>query len=380
MIERIRAKNYKSLKELELDLRPLTVFVGPNASGKSNILDALALISGIARIQSVKSLIDDRGGYASCVWGGDLNRAIELEVTGRFTKQEDTGGEPEQLFGYGVELRGQQDQALIAREWIRLDGEVNEFRTMPSEWQSPNDAGGREGGPISPQTSGLQYVPQHWKAALPVIDAIKGWAFYHFNPRTMKAPQPVRKQYRLAEDGHDLSTVLHTLYAESHPAWDEIRELINVFLPRIEKLTTPIYDKEPGKTYIALREEGLSRETPSWAMSDGTLFALALATALVSPEVPNLIAIEAPDTEIHPRLMEHIAEILISASERTQVLATTHSPYLLSHLPPESIVIVENQNAQTVVKQVARNEVLQEAIKSLGAGRAWYAGHLGGTP
>jgi len=75
-----------------------------------------------------------------------------------------------------------------------------------------------------------------------------------------------------------------------------------------------------------------------------------------------------------------VAEMLISASSRTQALVTTHSPYLIDFIPPESIVIVENKNAQTVLKEVRKDKRRQEAIKSLGAGRAWYGGHLGGVP
>lgn len=375
MIERLLAKNYKSLKELEVPLRPLTVFVGPNASGKSNILDALALIRQIVtssitgvRFQSLAGLLNSRGGYAACVWGGDHNQRITLEVSGYLSKPES----PRQAFSYGVEF-GDRDGGAFEREWVNLNGRPAMSRPTPDKWQA-----GEAHGSCFASASALGDASHHWDAGRVILDYIGAWAFYHFHPLAMKSPQPVRKEYRLAEDGRNLSTVLHTLFSEGSQTWDEITELIKVFLPRVKKLVSPIHAE--NQTYVALVEKGLDNPIGTWAMSDGTLFALALATALVSPQAPGLLAIEAPDTEIHPRLMEHIAEMLIAASSRTQVLVTTHSPYLLTHLPPESLVIVENQNAQTVLKQVAQDKRRQEAIKSLGAGSAWYAGHLGGVP
>lgn len=375
MIELFSAKNYKSLKELEIPLQPLTVFVGPNASGKSNIMDGIHLVSEIVRTGlrmragPVDKLVADRGGYEACVWGGISNRPITLEVRGNLLRQQADG----QSFGYGVQVAlDSAGQPAVEKEWLRQGDKPVEFRTDWTTWKTVRGTGS-----VSGNTSVLARIAGDLEASS-ILDNLGSWAFYHFNPRAMKEPQPIRKEYRLEPDGHNLSTVLHTLYSESHPSWHEISEMMKVFLPRVEKLISPVY--EEGKTYAALIEKGLTNHIGTWAMSDGTLFALALATALATPQRPELLAIEAPDTEIHPRLMEHVAEMLIAASMKTQVLITTHSPYLLDYLPPGSIVIVENRNAQTVLKQVAKKKVLEEAIKSLGAGRAWYAGHLGGVP
>ena len=115
-------------------------------------------------------------------------------------------------------------------------------------------------------------------------------------------------------------------------------------------------------------------------MSYGTLFGLALGTALISPKPASLIAIEAPDTELHPYLMENVAEALLAASERSQVIITTHSPYLLNHLPAESVIVVEKENGMTQCRPVGSSKELKEVIEMLGAGSAWYSGHLGGVP
>ena len=118
----------------------------------------------------------------------------------------------------------------------------------------------------------------------------------------------------------------------------------------------------------------------TFGMSDGTLISLALAVALLTPTVPSLLAFETPEVELHPYLMENLAEILVAASRRTQVITTTHSPYLLNYLPLESLVIVEKVEGKTICKPVRSRKQLKAVVDQLGAGTAWYGGHLGGIP
>ncbi len=96
--------------------------------------------------------------------------------------------------------------------------------------------------------------------------------------------------------------------------------------------------------------------------------------------IPTLLALESPDASLHPYAMEHEAELLKSASRKTQVIVTNHSPYLLDYLPPESIVVVEKVKVKTVLKPVKGRKGVRYAIEKLGAGDAWYSGHLGGVP
>ena len=146
----------------------------------------------------------------------------------------------------------------------------------------------------------------------------------------------------------------------------------------VEDLLSPITDD--GLTYVALKERSVPTAVGSWGLSDGTLLALGLATALMTPEPASLIVLEAPDIELHPHVMETVAEMLRIASEKTQVIATTHSPYLLDFLPPQSFVVVEKVKGATLCKPVKGRRGTSTALKKLGAGNAWVSGHLGGVP
>jgi predicted ATPase len=119
---------------------------------------------------------------------------------------------------------------------------------------------------------------------------------------------------------------------------------------------------------------------PAWNISEGSVRLVATLLAMFVPEPPALVAIESPDTSLHPYLMEYLAELLKLGSRHTQVVITTHSPYLLDHLPPESLRIVTKEHGATKVKEVKRTKALAEALKVLGLGDMWRAGHLGGVP
>jgi predicted ATPase len=188
----------------------------------------------------------------------------------------------------------------------------------------------------------------------------------------------VRREHRVSETGDNLSTVVHTLFSERDPALDEIVDLLRACVPTVEELNSPITAE--GRTYIALKEESVPSPVGSWGLSDGTLLALAIATALSTPQPPSLVALEAPDIELHPYVMETLAEMLKLASEKTQVIATTHSPYLLDYLPPESFVVVEKTEGATTCRPLKGEKDIQRVMQDLGAGEAWVSGHLGGVP
>jgi predicted ATPase len=115
-------------------------------------------------------------------------------------------------------------------------------------------------------------------------------------------------------------------------------------------------------------------------MSDGTLRVLGCLAALYSPASPPLICFEEPENYVHPRLLELMVNLLKGASEKTQVLINTHSPYLVDFLDPGDLFIVEKVNGETQVKRAEDKKGIKEALKTLGLGEMWYSGGLGGIP
>lgn len=373
MLTKLTIKNYKSLENVTLTPGPLTVLVGPNASGKSNILDALELLTElIPGRKRIKDALAERGGYSSIVWGGDTQRNITIEIEWR--RQQKSGAKSRNRLSITIGM--EKKRCVFRSEALQLDENQLIVRDSETTWRSDRRTRGLPEG--HSDASFLTLLGGDESFTQVVFDYLTNWVFHDFDPHLMRPPQPVKKEYRLSERGENLSTVIHTLYSAGDPSLTRILESVRSSVPAVEQLSSPI--TEDGKTYVALREKNVPESTGSWGLSEGTLFSLALATALYTPEMPSLLALESPDTTLHPYVMESVAEMLKIASRKTQVIVTTHSPYLLDYLPPEAIVIVEKIDGKTTCKPIKGRKGVKKATKALGLGEMWYSGHLGGVP
>jgi len=207
---------------------------------------------------------------------------------------------------------------------------------------------------------------------------VKDWAFYNFVPSLMEGPLQVRKDLRLQEYGENFGAVLHSHHAEFGSNFREMEEWLQRAMPEITELLSGL--TEQGQTYAQIKEKGLKVRIPSWAMSDGTVRFLAHLLVVLGASPPPLICFEEPENFIHPHSLELLAHVLKKASTRSQILLTTHSPYLLNFLEAEDIIIVEKHEGATEASRPKEAGAIKEALKTLGLGEMWYAGTLGGTP
>ena len=137
---------------------------------------------------------------------------------------------------------------------------------------------------------------------------------------------------------------------------------------------------EGGTVQVFLRERDLSGWIPASRLSDGMLHFLCLATTLCHPSPPPLICFEEPETELHPDILPVVAEMLIEASERTQIIVTTHSDILvdaLSHVP-ETVFVCEKECNSTTVRRLDQAE-LRIWLEKYSLGDLWRSGQLGGN-
>jgi len=410
MLDEIRIRNYRSLKDTAVPLRAFNVFIGPNNSGKSNIFDCLRFLSGLVR-QRQGEPVHERGGYSSIVWNGDLSRSIGIEISGHEPSrplESMYGLEPPQnryRFQYVLQLAGGPAHFQIVRERFVVWAALPEAGSANSVEMQLLDAGpkGRvlfefpsTGQPSMATSYDLSGKPTAswgggglqsymWAARdssrNPVLgdfaQSLEGWGFYNPVPSMMRGPVPARRELKLQERAENLSSVLHSFHSEFPKNFREIEDWLHEAVPEISTLLTGL--TEASQTYVFIEEQGLGARIPSWAMSEGTLRLLAHLAVVCSPSPPALVCFEEPENYLHPRALELLANALKKASDRTQVLLSTHSPYLLNFLEPDDLQIVEKKDGGTVVSRVQDPEGVKEALKTLGLGEMWYAGHLGGT-
>lgn len=404
MIEKIAIRNYKSLEDVELELGPLTVFVGPNNAGKSNILDCLWLLSEL--LTDGPGALHGRGGFKSVVWNGETKRTISLTIKGYLGS--DPVVPPSIGYEYLLELVGSEthfnvlSESLIARfcaprarssephpaveAAIRAAGpngrKLLEFPSddgrSASVWHADGKEATRRGG--RPQEPHLRYLLNDRESWIPqaIAREVASWRFYSLVPSRMRSPVQARKELGMKREGENSSAVLHSIHSEHTDEFRDIESLLKTAVPEVKQLLTAL--TEQGQTYANIQEEHLSARIPSMSMSDGTLRLLAHLATLYSPARPPLVCFEEPENYIHPHSLELLANVLKTASVRTQLLITTHSPYLLNSFDVEDLVIVEKVEGKTGLKRAENVKGVKEALRKLGLGEMWYAGSLGGVP
>lgn len=367
MISRLAIRNFRSLKDIELQPGRLTVLIGPNGSGKSNVIDALRFVDAFAwKGRKLNDEVERRGGWDELIWGGEADSQLSFEV--------DWKKESDQPASYATTIRGTEDGGAVSvAESVAADGTIL-IERGEDRIRAGDRLASHPGGAFSIVHFGFSrgFVPENDAWRLP------DWGFYRLDPSATRGPKPIRSEYRLDERGDNLATVIHTLFSDGNPALDDAIEILKACVPTVERLISPIHGD--GQTYVALQERSVPRRIGSWGLSDGTLLALSLAVALVTPKPPDLICLESPEADIHPRMLETVADILKSTSAETQVVVATHSPHLLRWLPYEDFVVVEKEEGRTTLRPLRKEDQLRELVSELGAGEAWYSGYLGGVP
>ncbi|BDI33281.1 chromosome segregation protein SMC [Capsulimonas corticalis] len=321
----------------------LNIIIGPNASGKSNILRLLELIQ-TSVWGMMEDIIQNSGGMLSILWDGqDRDLAIIISLS-------EDSNELKATISYSLELKriGKSNAYTIFDEAIAhiLPSNHEDDWTVPrilhrrstDAFYSDDDDEKVElqGGEIlSSSETLLSRVRAFPKISILIDRVAQNLNNYEIYPELrldQLAPvrQPVvsRFEERLDPDGQNLTSVLHTVY-ESDLAFQENidRAMTAAFGDDYRGLAFPPAGTQ--RVELSLRWKSLSRPQPAAVLSDGTLRFLFLITALSLPKLPSLICIDEPETGLHPSMLPIIAEYAANAAQRTQVVLTTHSVQFL---------------------------------------------------
>ncbi|MEQ9372186.1 MAG: AAA family ATPase [Coleofasciculus chthonoplastes F3-SA18-01] len=371
----------------EIELQPLNVLIGANASGKSNLIEAIGLLK--ATPTDLTAPIRKGGGVSDLLWKGQkeipiakievtidypeglmpLRYRMGLTVVGQKLELVDEAvenersypGEADVYFYYRYQQGhpvlnikmpsdGQRSQRSLRRDDLILDQSVLSQRKEPDQYPE------------------LTYLGNQFSR----ISLYRDWHIGRDSePRLpQKADLP---EHPLLEDGSNLGLFLNNLQYQLGSR--AIIEKLKTFYEEAEELLVKIYG---GTVQIFIREEGLIQPIPATRLSDGTLRYLFLLALLLDPTPPPLICIEEPEIGLHPDMMSTIADLLVEASERTQLIVTTHSEALVSSLPPESVLVCERDYRGTHLRRL-NPERLKKWLENYSLGELWSMGEIGGT-
>ncbi len=369
------------VENLTLNINPFIVFIGPNNAGKGNIFDCLLFLSEF--VKTGPGAARKRGGFEQIVFNGDIGQTISIELQGSIKMQN-----KERLYRYFIEFESDRYGNCNNKEeaFSLMENGRKKLLESPSEggiaitW----DETGTKIGVLGAGRDKLYLASFRDQDYYPILghfaNEVQNWAIFNLSPPLMRSSLPVKRELQLQSLGENLPVVLHVLQTEYPMKFREIEDILKSAVPELEELTTGLTAHEPGQTYVRIREKGLKTSVPAWGMSDGTLRLLGHLATLYLPSPPPLLCFEEPENYVHPRLLKLMVDLLKNASEKTQVLVTTHSPYLVNLLQPEDLFIVEKQDGKTQVKKAKDKKGIKEASKTLGLGEMWYSGSLGGVP
>ena len=391
MIRRVFIKGYKSLRDVDLILSPLTVIIGPNASGKSNLLDALGLLSRIVTGSTIKAAFDEHRGLpleAFFVPPGGLEELLQQETL-KFKLGVDVELSPdvvdhteqlirdmraglpgqsnrpkrvrEQLLRYVIEVEfytptGQlrvAGEQLIAlrrdgkpkdrksrRPFLELDSRNNRLvlRMEGQAHPSYHDVGLDHA-----LVSTSLYAP-HYPHITAFREELSRWRFYYFDPGAMRQESALKAIDSLGHYGQDMSGFYHTLKIQDPQQFAGISDSLPIAIPSAESIETVL--TEDGFVRLVYKD-GRTRHS-SRVISDGTLRVLGLFAIMSRFNKASTIGFEEPENGVHPRRLGIIARLLANSTQNdshAQVLVTTHSPRLPEFLNPD----YDNTNFSTRV-------------------------------
>ena len=388
MITRLEVHNFKSLRNVDISLGPLNVLIGPNMSGKSNILDALLFLYQLffpqGGTQGVGYAVAQRGGIDEVLWKGGSDKLVRIAVDATDDREPDT------KYAYSLELiAGTGGFASLQNEsltLIRAGGKIELLGKNTSGGLQYLNADGANMGGVQTGLSAMQYAYPGWDG-FSFVESARYWRFYHFLPPIMKQSTEMASGQSLSPYGENISSRLLWLQTHSPKAFGMLNEVVrDVFRDVIQVRTIPTPD---GKVHVSVDERGLKKSTNVWQLSDGFLHFVALLSLIyVPPELSGtLFLVEEPENYIHPKLLETLVALLRQVRQGladakqplSQILLTTQSPYLVDQFELHEIVWIGKKEGETATSRPSEKKYLKELVenKERGLGDLMYAGSLG---
>jgi predicted ATPase len=394
-LRRIKIENFKAIQNSgSIKLTPLTVFIGNNGSGKSSIIEGLLTYQMI-----IQQGLDDAINY----WRGFdyiRNRAVphtlsskgvdrphEINpVTFKFSYKEYTVAMSITQSPNGEVFIADENIDIPQAKFTRdITGDVHcEFK--PSE-NTPDDVVGQWYLEKSPDTQGILTINAvrgrlNVQGFAKVYDQIAEWQFINFNPAIMGNPIPPRlsaDRVKLAPNASNLGHYLLDLYKLDIDAFNGLVETLQYVLPYAKDLQVQATSPAELERRIYLKMTEGNFQVPGWLLSTGTLRVVAILALLRHPFPPPLIIIEELENGLDPRTINLLVEEIRQAIEsgKTQVIITTHSPYLLDLLHLSQIVIVErNEQGEPIFSRPADKPTLEQWSKQFTPGQLYTMGQL----
>lgn len=386
------------------ELHDLNVLIGPNGSGKSNVIEAIELLR--ATPTDFAAAIRDGGGAAEWFWKGESTTkvaAIHIETVKRSTglNTPNEGRPLSYLLEFGIdntrvevhdetleETKPRSESYPDVYFYYRFGRGHPAINIRDRAGADERDKSSRrieriERHELRPDQSVLAqikdpevYPELTWLGRqFEQIQMLRDWTLGRYTEPRKAQPADLPED-RLLPDCRNLALILNKI--EHDQVALDFNKLLKRFFPRFERMSTRV---SSGAIQFYLHEAGFRSPVPATRLSDGTIRFVALLATLLAPSPPPLVCIDEPELGLHPDAVPLVADLMIKASERAQLIVATHSDALVSALTakPEAVIACERTGAGTTLRRLDSAK-LAHWLEEYALGDLWRMGKLGANP
>lgn len=370
MHSQVTIEHFKSLADMTIRLDDVTVFVGKNSVGKSNIVESLLFLRDCLE-RGLDYATSERYGIDSILqWS--RTRPFKLSIRVNIVEGDDHGH-------YGIRLSSKNREPIIVGEdayWFSADASKSQFFRREGETLSisgfSEDIERILTRNVSSHNDDEFFINRARIFAGPnngmqrLYRSIISTQSYSIFPNILRAPQKPSKDGMLSQSGDNITSILKTMVSSKtsrlRHSYSEVVESMKLVIPNLSRILVRNISGLLWLAFEVSEGDGHAHQLNTTQISDGALRILGILVALYQPQPPRVLAIEEPEQNLHPGALGLIAEAIKERSEYTQLLVTTHSPHLLDHFDVECIRNVYLAGGLTKVSTV--DDYQRDAIKS----------------
>lgn len=389
IIEHLTVKGFRRLESIDrLELRPLTVVLGPNGSGKTSLLDAVRFLACSAA-GTTKDTLNEFGGLSSVLTRG---RASSLQLGVSTPAQPDLHGAEREPLDYSLRI-DLQGQGYVLSEEV-LSQQLNpdepgpfkhiEVHTPRVHYREPDTPGFVEPSwDYDAFETALSQAPKMYRQCETFRRQLASLATYsardlQLGPRSpVRAPQPMRPASLPGNAGEDLVSCLYYLRETDRDRFEMVTDALSAAFSSFERLDFP--PVAAGTISIAWKDRDFGDAMFAHELSDGTLRFLWLVTLLSSPALTAITLLDEPEVSLHPGMLRVLSDLLREASTRSQLVIATHSESLVRFLRPDEVLALDVEDGQVVARWGDTFD-LEPWLKEYTLDQLWRMNRFGANP
>jgi predicted ATPase len=357
---------------MQLKFNQITVFVGRNSVGKSNIIESLLFVRDCLD-RGLDYATSERHGVDS-IFQWSRFRPYNLDIQMKFKRKSGFGT-------FNLKLGSKKREPVVLHEsmnWFDTSQQTGVSYKVEGdrvETDGFDDVSGERLRQVLAQRMGpdnlflpqIQFLPSpNYRLVTEIIRSVRSVNAYSIFPNTIKNPQKPSSEYMLLTNGENITSILKDMASSNatrtKSRYQEIISLMKKIIPNLERILVRNLSGLLWLNFEVSESDGRNHQLNVSQISDGALRVLGILVALYQPNPPDIVAIEEPEQNLHPGALGLLADAFKDRARDTQIILTTHSPHLIDHFDVDNLRSVTLKDNLTVVQRISAQQT--SAIKS----------------